>query len=127
MIESTWLALIVGGLIGGVVVGIYALIWKLRYTRTIRRDSVSRSRATISGQVHEQLLPVLPDFPYNPKDVRFLGSPIDLVIFDGLEDGALRRIVIVEVKTGKSRLNAREVQVREAVQAGRVEWQELRR
>jgi predicted Holliday junction resolvase-like endonuclease len=121
-------ALLVTGLgLGFLVAWLYALLWKARYTREIRQDSVQRSRATISGQVHEQLLPYLPDFPFDPKDVRFLGSPVDLVVFDGLNAGALQRIVLVEVKTGDSTLSGRERQVRDAVREGLVSWQELRR
>jgi predicted Holliday junction resolvase-like endonuclease len=81
----------------------------------------------ISGKVYEQLLPYLPDFPYNPKDVRFLGSPVDLVVFDGLDRGLVERVVFIEVKTGQSNLTRRERQVRDAVKAGRVDWLELRR
>jgi predicted Holliday junction resolvase-like endonuclease len=76
--------------------------------------------------VHEQLIPYLPDFPYNPKDVRFLGSPVDLVVFDGLAEGRMRRVVFVEVKTGAAGLTARERSVREVVHARSVEWAELR-
>jgi predicted Holliday junction resolvase-like endonuclease len=113
--------------LGFLLAWLYALLWKARYTRHIRKDSVQRSRATISGQVHEQLIPYLPDFPFDPKDVRFLGSPVDLVVFDGLNAGALQRIVLVEVKTGGSTLTGRERQVRDAVREGLVSWQELRR
>ena len=28
--------------------------------------------------MHEQLVPYLPEFGFNPKDARFLGSPVDL-------------------------------------------------
>lgn len=76
--------------------------------------------------MHEQLLPILPDFPFHPRDARFLGAPVDLVIFDGLDAGQLQRIVFVEVKTGGSGLSKRERQVRDVVQAGRVTWQEIR-
>jgi predicted Holliday junction resolvase-like endonuclease len=85
-----------------------------------------RSQAVTSGKVHEQLIPYLPVFPYNPKDVRFLGSPIDLVVFDGLAEGCVRRIVFLEVKTGGSGLTGRERSVRDAIQDGNVEWAELR-
>jgi predicted Holliday junction resolvase-like endonuclease len=87
---------------------------------------VQRSQAVTMGKVHEQLIPYLPDFPYNPKDVRFLGSPIDLVVFDGLAAGRLQRIVFLEVKTGASGLTSRERYVRDVVQAREVEWAELR-
>ena len=62
----------------------------------------------------------------NPKDAQFLGRPVDFVVFDGLDEGEVRRIVFVEVKTGVSTLTTRERRVRDAVRAGRVEWQELR-
>ena len=99
--------------------------WKARYTAALRRDAVQRSQAVTLGKVSEQLVPFLPDFPWNPKDARFLGSPVDLLVFDGLCEGALRSIVFVEIKTGAASLSARERQVRDAVLARRVEWQQL--
>jgi predicted Holliday junction resolvase-like endonuclease len=119
------------GLVAGIAIGLLVawvcfLFWKIRYTTIIRQDAVQRSQAITAGKVHEQLVAYLPDFPYNPKDVRFLGSPVDLIVFDGLADGRLRSIVFVEVKTGGSTLTTRERWVREAIQHGEVEWAELR-
>jgi predicted Holliday junction resolvase-like endonuclease len=118
--------LVVGIAIGLLVAWVYFLIWKVRYTTIIREDAVQRSLAVTAGKVHEQLIPYLPAFPYNPKDVRFLGSPIDLVVFDGLAEGRVRRIVFLEVKTGRSGLTSRERCVRDVIQAREVEWAELR-
>jgi|KBSSwiStaDraftv2_1062776.scaffolds.fasta_scaffold2804673_1 predicted Holliday junction resolvase-like endonuclease len=120
------LLLLLGLGLGMLVAGLGALVWKLRYTRHIRRDAVLRSQATISGLVHEQLLPFLPEFPFNPKDARFLGTPVDLVVFDGLDAGQVRGIVFLEVKTGGATLSARERQVRDAIKAGNVSWLEIR-
>ena len=120
------LLLFVGLGLGLLVAGLVALLWKARYTRHIRRDAVLRSQATISGLVHEQLLPFLPEFPFNPKDARFLGTPVDLVVFDGLDAGQIRGIVFLEVKTGGATLSARERQVRDAIRAGNVSWLEIR-
>lgn len=116
----------VGIAIGLLLAWVYFLVWKVRYTASIREDAVQRSQAVTAGKVHEQLIPYLPGFPFNPKDVRFLGSPIDLVVFDGLAEGQVRRVVFVEVKTGRAGLTSRERSVRDAVQAGEVEWAELR-
>ena len=118
--------LALGVLVGALAVWVYILLWKVGYTRRVREDAVQRSQAVTAGKVHEQLIPYLPVFPYNPKDVRFLGSPVDLVVFDGLAEGRLRRIVFVEVKTGGAGLTGRERLVREAVREGAVEWVELR-
>jgi predicted Holliday junction resolvase-like endonuclease len=115
-----------GILIGALAVWTYVLLWKVGYTRRVREDAVLRSQAVTAGKVHEQLIPYLPAFPYNPKDARFLGSPVDLVVFDGLAEGRVRRIVFVEVKTGSAGLTVRERMVREVVREGEIEWIELR-
>src|SRR5207302_822704 len=82
-----------------------------RYTQAIRQDAVQRSQAVTTGKVHEQLVPYLPEFGFNPKDARFLGSPVDLLVFDGLDAGELRRVVFIEIKTGGSALTGRERQL----------------
>jgi len=102
------------------------VLWKAWYTRRVRKDAIQRSLAVTTGKVYEQLVPYLPNFPFNPRDVRFLGSPVDFVVFDGLSDGQVTRIVFVEVKTGAAVLSTRERRVRDAVQEGRIEWHELR-
>jgi len=117
--------LLLGAVIGLLVALVAFLAWKGRYTRAVRADAIVRSQAVITGRVSEQLLPFLPGFGFNPKDARFLGSPVDFVVFDGLDEGALRRVVFVEVKTGDADLSPRERQVRDAVQGREVEWLEL--
>lgn len=100
--------------------------WRAEHETEIRSDAVRRSAAVVAGKVTEHLAPYLADFPYDPKDVRFLGTPVDLIVFDGLSVGALEQVVFVEIKTGASQLSTRERRVREAIQAGRVAWEELR-
>jgi len=41
-----------------------------------RKDAIMKSRAVLSGQFSEQLAPYLPDFPFKPTEVRFLGKPV---------------------------------------------------
>jgi len=99
--------------------------WSVHEEVVIRNDVVKRSQPVICGKVTEHLLPFFPVFPYNPKDARFFGSPIDLVIFDGLSEGILREIVFVEIKAGKkSSLSWSEREVRFCVQEKRV-WYSL--
>src|SRR5262249_2447027 len=82
--------------------------WKLDWERKNRREAVQKSQDVTLGKVAEHFVPYLPEFPYDPRDARFLGSPIDFLVFDGLSGGAVRSIVFVEVKTGRSSLNGRE-------------------
>ena len=100
--------------------------WKVEYTQVIRQEAIQKSQAVTIGKVTEHFVPYLPDFAYNPKDARFLGSPVDFVVFDGLNDGEVKGVIFVEVKTGTSTLSARERRIRDAVQSGKVQWIELR-
>lgn len=115
------------GLAIGLLIGLVAFVlWRVKHTGAIRAQAVARSQAVTIGKVSEQLVPYLPGFGYNPKDARFLGSPVDFVVFDGLDAGALQRVVFLEVKTGAAALSTRERQVRDAIQSGRIAWDELR-
>ena len=125
LVSNVWQLALVAALAVAVLVLAF-LLWKARYTRAVRQDAIQRSLAVTAGKVYEQLVPYLPNFPFNPKDARFLGSPVDFVVFDGLSEGQVQRVVFVEVKTGDAQLSGRERRVRDAIQEARVEWHELR-
>jgi predicted Holliday junction resolvase-like endonuclease len=99
---------------------------KLREAR-IREDALLRSHSVVAGKATEHLAPLLPGFEFDPRDARFLGSPIDFVVFDGLSDGEIQEIVFVEIKTGPSAaLTTRERRVKDAVDDRRVRFLEVR-
>ncbi|MHB1496325.1 MAG: Holliday junction resolvase-like protein [Acidimicrobiales bacterium] len=102
--------------------------WTDEDLRAARQDSLTRSHMTVSGKVQEHLAPLFPGFcdEFSPRDARFLGSPVDFVVFDGLDSGEIAKVVFLEVKTGRSALSARERQVRDAIEQGKVEWRLLR-
>ncbi len=78
------------------------------------------STLTRHGQMAEQFMPLSKQFPGDPKNFRFLGSPIDGVSF---EDD---KVLIVEFKTGQSKLSERQKHIRELVKAGKVYFKEVR-
>jgi len=49
------------------------------------------SRSTLKGRIDEQMAPVLPGFLFNPTDARFIGTPVDYIILDGLNGVCMRR------------------------------------
>jgi predicted Holliday junction resolvase-like endonuclease len=99
--------------------------WKREEERKIRENAIKRSEMVIKGKVIEHLIPFFPEFRYNPKDARFVGSPVDLVIFDGLSEGKLRKIVFAEVKTGKSDLSNRERLVKQCIESKKVVYETI--
>ena len=100
--------------------------WKVAFETEIRKDAINRSQAIIAGKVSEHLIPYMPIFPYNPKDARFIGSPIDIIVFDGADEEEVKQVIFLEIKTGTSALSTRQKQIRDAVQAARVFWREFR-
>src|SRR3990172_6426268 len=95
------------------VQGYLLLRLKIREAR-IREDALWRSHSVVAGKATEHLAPLLPGFEFDPRDARFLGSPIDSIVFDGLSEGEVHEIVFVEIKTGPSAaLPTRERRVRE--------------
>lgn len=120
-------ALVVAVVTGASVGYLVARLRTWSEVRTARKDALAKGRHTIRGQVAEQLAPLAPAFPYAPGDARFLGAPIDYVVFDGLGDlNAEVEIVLVEVKTGRAKLSPNEKRVQAAVKAGRVHFEILR-
>jgi len=104
--------------------------WKLECTNSIRKDSVNRSRSTLKGKISEQMAPLLPEFPFSPADARFIGNPIDFVVFDGYtkakdEKGDTISVVLVEVKKGKGKLSREESLIKKSVEEGRVSWKTI--
>jgi predicted Holliday junction resolvase-like endonuclease len=91
-----------------------------------RGDAVRRSRAVLGGLAAEQLAPYLPDFPYDPTELRFIGKPVDFIAFVGASRGRVEEVAFVEVKSGGAGLSPVERSLREAVKAGRVSWAEYR-
>lgn len=84
--------------------------------------SQKKSSETRLGQIGEQLVPFLDGFKYNPKDLQFIGQPIDYLVFD-LDQG---EIVFLEIKTGNSKLSKNQKTIRDIVKVGRVRFEQIR-
>ena len=100
--------------------------WKIENETFYRQDAINRSASVILGKVTEHAIPFHAQFPFNPKDARFIGSPIDMIVFDGAEAEDVVDVYILEIKTGESKLNKRQRLVKEAILNGRVHWREIR-
>ncbi len=99
------------------------LRWEAEKERVVK-EAISQSRAVLGGKFTEQMAPYLPEFNYDPTEARFIGSPIDLIIFPGLAKGDPEEIVIMEIKTGKtSQLTPQERKIRQLIEDGMVRWE----
>ncbi|MAG18365.1 MAG: endonuclease [Candidatus Diapherotrites archaeon] len=78
------------------------------------------SQSVKYGKMTEQFIPFTKDFPFNPDNFRFLGNPIDGVIFE--ED----KVIFAEFKTASSQLSQKQRNIRDLVKSKKVEWFEYK-
>lgn len=104
--------------------------WKVTHERDIRRDALSKSRATSRDQATEHLAPLASSLDHLcVKDFRFLGAPIDFVIFngaskvsDGIED-EVAEIVFLGIETKSKGLSEVQRAIERAILAGNVRFE----
>ena len=124
------------GVIFGVLITYYLLRerargwfkeWKTEHESSVRKDALERSRAALKGKVGEQMAPILPMFEYEPADARFIGSPVDYIIFQGHSEEDPKSITFADVKTGKSaKLTPKQKEFKKIVEEGKVNWETIR-
>ena len=101
--------------------------WKIEEGDKLRKDAVKRSMGVNFGKITEHLIPFskhLEDF--DPRDIRFIGSPVDLMIFDGAtqKDDQID-IYFVEIKTGSGVLSKKQKTIRDAIENHRIHWKPI--
>ena len=98
-----------------------------------QKRSVNTSRAVLKGKMAEQFAPILPEFQYLPSDAKFLGDPVDYVVFDGYTDfrdgdGTVDdiEVILLDIKSGGARLSKGQQAIAQAVREGRIRFETLR-
>lgn len=111
-------------------------ILKQRHQQDIKEAknrSIDGSRAVIKGKIAEQLAPVLPNFKYLPSDARFIGDPVDYIVFNGYTDlkdnggsESNLEVIILDIKTGNASLSQFQQAIFKAIAAGKVRFEVIR-
>ncbi|ENU28963.1 hypothetical protein F991_03087 [Acinetobacter sp. CIP-A165] len=149
---SIWLAMLIGGCIGVVLTTIilshsrngriqaeyeqYIAELELEHKQALldaQKRSVNTSRAVLKGKMAEQFAPILPEFRYLPSDAKFLGDPVDYVVFDGYTDfrdgdGEAEdiEVILLDIKSGGARLSKGQQAIAQAISEGRVRFETVR-
>ncbi len=149
---SVWLAMLIGASMGVVITTIilsstrngriqaeyeqYITELELANKQALvdaQKRSVNTSRAVLKGKMAEQFAPILPEFQYLPSDAKFLGDPVDYVVFDGYSnfrdgDGDAEdiEVILLDIKSGGARLSKGQQAIAQAIREGRVRFETLR-
>ncbi|MDM1764069.1 MULTISPECIES: Holliday junction resolvase-like protein [unclassified Acinetobacter] len=149
---SLWVAILIGVCIGVVITTVvlsntrngkikaeyerYIAELELEHQQALamaKKRSVNTSRAVLKGKMAEQLAPIMPEFHYLPSDAKFLGDPVDYVIFNGyseFRDGEGHadniEVILVDIKSGGARLTKGQQAIAQAIREGRVRFETIR-
>lgn len=149
---SVWMAMLIGACIGVALATLilsntrngriraeyeqYIAELELEHQQALaqaQKRSVNTSRAVLKGKMAEQLAPLLPEFQYLPSDAKFLGDPVDYIVFDGytdLRDGDGSpediEVVLIDIKSGGARLSKGQQAIAKAIDAGRIRFETVR-
>jgi len=105
--------------------------WKVETEKALRQDALAKSRAVLKGKIAEQLAPIFDVFGYEPSDARFIGDPVDYIIFDGYTKVRERKedrpisVVVADIKTGDAGLTYEQRRVKAGVERGMVRFETI--
>ena len=91
----------------------------------VREEIADKQRAGIKGKVTEMFAPYLEGFPFKASECKFIGDPIDYIVFEGLDNRDVKAIHFVDVKADSSELSKHQRQIKEIVESvnsSKVKW-----
>lgn len=98
-----------------------------------KKRSVNTSRAVLKGKMAEQFAPLFPEFNYMPSDAKFLGDPVDYVVFsgysefrEGLRQADELEVVFIDIKSGQARLTKGQQAIAQAIEQGRFRFETIK-
>ncbi len=92
--------------------------------KKLQERSEVATRSTNLGKILEKVAPALKGFEFDRKDCRALFEPIDYIVFSGLstKEGNIDSLYFIDIKTGNSRLNEHQRQIKDAVERGKIDF-----
>lgn len=96
---------------------ILILNYQNKQLQKLKHDKNSQS--VRYGKISEQFMPFMKDYPYNPQNFRFIGSPIDGIQFED------NKIIIMEFKTSNSHQTEKQERIEQIVYDKKVYYEKI--
>lgn len=84
--------------------------------------SQKMSNLVRTGAIIENIVPIIPELPYNAKNMHHLGQPIDFIHFS-YDEANGPEIHFIEVKSGNAKESKRQKLIKKAIQMGKVYYE----
>jgi predicted Holliday junction resolvase-like endonuclease len=92
----------------------------------IRRTAIQKMNSHILDNISNELSIMKNNFAFNPKDIKFTGRFIDLIIFDGAANEEIVNIYFIDIqRQGIMRKNNFKTKVASAINNGNLSFQEI--
>lgn len=92
----------------------------------IRRTAIRKMNSHITDNISKELSIIKNNFAFNPKDIKFTGRFIDLIIFDGAADEEFVNIYFIDIqRQGINSKHNFKSKVANAIKNGKVSFQEI--
>ncbi|MCD6579088.1 hypothetical protein J7L48_06400 [bacterium] len=105
-----------------ILILLFLLILVIKYRTLYKKEKFNKTSISVKhGKFLENYIPWIKNiFPGDPRKFRFLGNPIDGILFDDNE------IVFMEFKTGKSSLSNKQKNIKKLVEKKSIRWKEIK-
>lgn len=100
--------------------------WQRDNEVNIRRQAIAFSGRQITNEIVGETKLLKDNFSYNPRDIKFIGKYIDLIVFDGAADEEEVSIYFLEItKAGNGSTSEYKNKVWTAINNRKFSWKEI--
>ncbi len=91
----------------------------------LREVAVRRGRQKVRRLIHK-IDPSMSKLPYAPQDIKVISYPVDLIVFDGLDEGEKVKNVIFIARSKVESIRGLRRSVAQALEKGNYMWETVR-
>ena len=92
----------------------------------LRREAIERATRKHLPKLLSHMVPTFASSRLNPQDIKTIFHPIDFVIFDGLRQGKLDRILLMDRKSDNALQIGVQKAIEDTIKSHAIEWRTLR-
>ncbi len=100
--------------------------WQTENEVNIRRQAIASQTREITNEIAKETKLLNESFSYNPRDIKFIGKYIDLIVFDGAADEEEVSIYFLEItKANNGSTSEYKDKVWAAINKRKFNWKEI--
>jgi predicted Holliday junction resolvase-like endonuclease len=99
--------------------------WKVENEIEIRHNAIALNSERITNEITSETSIFSENFSFNPRDIKFIGKFIDLIVFDGAAEENQVSIYFLEINRKGTLSSEYKKKVKLAIENKRFKWEEI--